>query len=163
MTAATLGPGLQNERTGLAWQRTMLSGLTCSVLVARLLASVSTTLAVIIGLLALLGTGGARRGWRSAGSVATIPPWPTSRSRAAADPRPCLSGLVVLTAARRPGLRRTRLAVTQLVQALVVDAEMVRDLVDDGDPDLFDHIGIASQRSPGSGYRKIWMVSGSPV
>ncbi len=39
----------------------MLSGLTCSVLVARLLADVSVTLAVIVGLLALLGT--ALLGW----------------------------------------------------------------------------------------------------
>jgi uncharacterized membrane protein YidH (DUF202 family) len=56
MRSGSPDPGLQNERTGLAWQRTLLSGLTCSVLVVRLLASVSTTLAVIIGLLALLGT-----------------------------------------------------------------------------------------------------------
>jgi uncharacterized membrane protein YidH (DUF202 family) len=58
MTLAPWDPGLQNERTGLAWQRTMLAGLTCSVLVARLLASVSVTLSVIIGLLALLCTAG---------------------------------------------------------------------------------------------------------
>jgi uncharacterized membrane protein YidH (DUF202 family) len=58
MTLAPWDPGLQNERTGLAWQRTMLAGLTCSVLVARLLASVSVTLSIIIGLLALLCTAG---------------------------------------------------------------------------------------------------------
>ncbi len=45
--------GLQNERTGLAWQRTMLSGLACGLLVARLLADVSLTLALLAGLLAL--------------------------------------------------------------------------------------------------------------
>jgi uncharacterized membrane protein YidH (DUF202 family) len=61
MTLAPWDPGLQNERTGLAWQRTMLAGLTCSLLVARLLASISIFLAVIIGLLALLCTAGL--GW----------------------------------------------------------------------------------------------------
>lgn len=45
--------GLQNERTGLAWQRTMLSGLACGLLVARLLAGVSLTLAILAGVLAL--------------------------------------------------------------------------------------------------------------
>jgi uncharacterized membrane protein YidH (DUF202 family) len=58
MTLAPWDPGLQNERTGLAWQRTMLAALTCSLLVARLLASTSLTLSLIIGLLALLCTAG---------------------------------------------------------------------------------------------------------
>ena len=45
--------GLQNERTGLAWQRTMLSGLACGLIVTRLLAGVSLTLAILTGVLAL--------------------------------------------------------------------------------------------------------------
>ena len=49
-------PGLQVERTGLAWQRTLLSGLACSLAVARLLALVSWTAAVVAGVLAVAGT-----------------------------------------------------------------------------------------------------------
>ena len=45
--------GLQNERTSLAWQRTVLSGLTWGLLVTRLLADVSLTLAIVSGVLAL--------------------------------------------------------------------------------------------------------------
>jgi uncharacterized membrane protein YidH (DUF202 family) len=61
MTARPWDSGLQNERTGLAWQRTMLAGLTCSLLVSRLLAEISVVLAVLLGLIALLTTAGL--GW----------------------------------------------------------------------------------------------------
>ena len=53
--------GLQIERTGLAWQRTLLSGLGISLLVARFAASLSLALAVAVGVAALLGT--AALGW----------------------------------------------------------------------------------------------------
>ncbi|HYP46639.1 MAG TPA: DUF202 domain-containing protein [Propionibacteriaceae bacterium] len=53
--------GLQNERTRLAWQRTTLSGLTCSLLVARLLATDSLALAIAVGLSAVVSS--AALGW----------------------------------------------------------------------------------------------------
>lgn len=53
--------GLQNERTGLAWQRTALAVLTGSLLMARLVAEVSVILAVVTGLVALTCTTGL--GW----------------------------------------------------------------------------------------------------
>ena len=54
-------PGLQNERTRLAWQRTTLSGLTCSLLVTRLLADQALVLAIAVGLAAVLSS--AVLGW----------------------------------------------------------------------------------------------------
>lgn len=56
-------PGMQNERTRLAWQRTTLSGLACSLLVARLLAATSLALAIAVGLTAVLNS--AALGWFS--------------------------------------------------------------------------------------------------
>ncbi len=97
MTARPWDSGVQNERTGLAWQRTMLAGLTCSLLVARLLAEVSVVLAVLTGLVALLVT--AALGWMAI--------WRFRRnshalhaSRPIGDARPqaLISGVVTLTA-----------------------------------------------------------------
>ena len=42
--------GLQSERTALAWQRTLLSGLACSLVVARLVGLVSWPTAVVTAL-----------------------------------------------------------------------------------------------------------------
>ena len=55
--------GMQNERTRLAWQRTLLSGLVCSLVVARLLASISLTLAFLLGMAAVASS--AVLGWFS--------------------------------------------------------------------------------------------------
>jgi len=97
MTTAPWDPGLQNERTGLAWQRTMLSGLTCGVLVARVLAEVSIGLAILTGLLALLST--AALGWlalrRFRGNARALH---AEQPLGDARPQGLISGLVILTA-----------------------------------------------------------------
>ena len=51
--------------------------------------------------------------------------------------------------------------VAQVVQLVVVDPEVVRDLVDDGDPDLLDHLVRGSAPIAGSGRRKMVIRSGS--
>jgi uncharacterized membrane protein YidH (DUF202 family) len=98
MTAGPWDPGLQNERTGLAWQRTMLAGLTCSLLVARLLTTVSITVGAIVGLLAMLCT--AALGWIAIGrfrrhDAALWASEPVGDGRSNA----LLSALVIITAA----------------------------------------------------------------
>ncbi len=90
-------PGLQNERTGLAWQRTVLAGLTSSLLVARLVAELSVILAVVTGLVALtctagLGWVGLRRYRRHASAL-----W-ANRPVGDALPHLLLAALVALTA-----------------------------------------------------------------
>lgn len=88
--------GLQNERTRLAWQRTALSGLACSLIVARLLAPASVTAAVMLGLAATMSAAGlgrlTSRRYRFTQSA-------LHRGRPVGDARPhlLLMGLVVLT------------------------------------------------------------------
>jgi uncharacterized membrane protein YidH (DUF202 family) len=90
-------PGLQSERTALAWQRTLLSGLACSLVVARLVALVSWPAAVATGLTAVGTTAAlavlARRRFRSNDSA-------VRQQRPLADARAplLLCVLVVLTA-----------------------------------------------------------------
>ncbi len=54
-------PGMHNERTRLAWQRTTLSGLACGLVVARLVSSASLALAIVVGLASIATT--ALLGW----------------------------------------------------------------------------------------------------
>ena len=91
-------PGLQNERTRLAWQRTLLSGLTCGLLVARLLASVYPALALGVGVAAVavtaaLGALAIRRFRRNARALRAGRPIEDGR------PAALVTGLLVLTAA----------------------------------------------------------------
>ena len=90
-------PGLQNERTGLAWQRTLLSGLTCGLLVARLLAGLSPVLAVVVGVVAVattlgLGVVAVRRFRRNARAL------PVGRPIEDGRPPALVTALLVLTA-----------------------------------------------------------------
>jgi uncharacterized membrane protein YidH (DUF202 family) len=78
-------PGLQNERTALAWQRTLLSGLACALVVARLLALVSVPAALATGVAALVVTGAlallsARRFRGNARALATARPTADGRA-----------------------------------------------------------------------------------
>ncbi|HEY5980734.1 MAG TPA: DUF202 domain-containing protein [Microlunatus sp.] len=50
-----LEPTLPAERTRLAWQRTVLAGVVCLLVVLRLLTEVSVSLVVALGLALLLG------------------------------------------------------------------------------------------------------------
>ena len=45
---------VQNERTRLAWQRTVLAGLACALVLVRLLVDISAGAAALVGLAALL-------------------------------------------------------------------------------------------------------------
>lgn len=47
-------PGLQNERTSLAWQRTTLAGLACALLIARLIFGNAPAVAIIIAAVAII-------------------------------------------------------------------------------------------------------------
>lgn len=56
MTPTARPPGVAGERTQLAWQRTTLSGLTCSLVVARLIFPMSMIIAIVVALLAVTTT-----------------------------------------------------------------------------------------------------------
>jgi uncharacterized membrane protein YidH (DUF202 family) len=90
-------PGLQNERTWLAWQRTLLSGMTCGLLVTRLLARLSPVLAIVVGVAAVaastaLGALSVQRFRRNARAL------PAGRPVEDGRPAAVVTGLLVLTA-----------------------------------------------------------------
>lgn len=91
-------PGLQNERTRLAWLRTTLSGLSCSLLVARLLAEVSLGLAIAIGLAAIASSSvlGVHSSKRYANNHAALH---SNRLTAGARSQLVVCGLVTIAAA----------------------------------------------------------------
>jgi uncharacterized membrane protein YidH (DUF202 family) len=90
-------PGLQSERTALAWQRTLLSGLACSLVVARLVGLVSWPASAVTALAALGTTAAlavlARRRFRQ-NDAAVRQHDPLADARAPL----LLCGLVVVTA-----------------------------------------------------------------
>ena len=90
-------PGMQNERTRLAWQRTTLSGLACSLLVARFLAATSLAMAIAVGLAAVLSS--ATLGWFSTKRYADNHlALHSSRRMAGARAQFVVAALVVVTA-----------------------------------------------------------------
>ncbi len=98
MSGALWDRAAQNERTQLSWQRTSLSGLACSLVVARLLAPSSLVLAVTFALAATAST--AVIGWLSIRRYASTNR-ALHRGTPIGDGRAHLatSGLVVVTAA----------------------------------------------------------------
>lgn len=94
-------PGLQNERTALAWTRTVLSLLGAALVVARLAAATHLALAITLaaGSLVLGGTAlylVGRRHRRAAASLYTERPLPDGRLPAAATVLVVLIGVIGL-------------------------------------------------------------------
>ena len=98
------------------------------------------------------------RRWPTSSEASRLRPGTTSAAEVEDDSSPSLRSFRgnATAAQRSPG----RSAPAELVEAVVVDAEVVGDLVDDGDADLLDHLGLGAAHRRRIGRRKIVMRSG---
>jgi len=99
---APVDPGLQPERTALAWTRTMIALCAVALLVLRLtdrLGPAATAIVAVVAVAGLAFTAGGRRRYRSAiAAIDAEAGAPSTRSVVAAAATTCLIGVLAVVA-----------------------------------------------------------------